>query len=158
MPEIVTTLTGFSVKPGDDWELTKFEADDGKKYQTFDKDVAEKAKGFIGKPARITFEVQTRTSNNKTFTNNAMQDIADPSAPSASGGNGAAAVASPVLERVAAFEAGLHLVEVVAPESISFASVTGAADNILAWAKGETTAADEEDIEPPAADAEAVSD
>jgi len=153
--EVTTTLTGFEAKPGENangtYVLLRFTADDGKKYQTFDEELGERMKARIGQKSVIAFEVQQRNSNGKTFTNNVATDIFEPgSQPAASNGAsaGASVAASPVLERVAAFEAGLRLVEVVAPENLNFVSVTAAAENILAWAKGELAGSDPEDIVP----------
>lgn len=161
MPEVVTTITGFDVKPGESaqgpYVLTRFNAEDGKKYQTFDEELAGRVKERIGVPSRITFEPQQRTSNGRTFTNNALTDIADPSAPAGQSGGAAGAVAaSPTLERIAAFEAGVALVSVVAPENFNFLTVSSAAEQILAWAKGELAGSDPEDITPDDEPAEEV--
>jgi len=149
MSEIVTTITGFELKPGESasgtYVLSKFSADDGKKYQTFDEELAERVKARVGQSSRVVFESQQRTNNGRTFTNNVITDIMDPNAAASS--NGSSVVATPAtLERIAAFEAGVQLVSVVSPESFDFASVTRAAEGILAWAKGELAGSDPEDI------------
>ena len=82
MPEIQVALIGFDVKPGESangtYVLTKFTADDGKKYQTFDEELAEKLKAKIGQGTfGLGFEVQSRQNNGRTFTNNVITGIAE---------------------------------------------------------------------------------
>ena len=159
MPEIQVTLTGFEVKPGESangpYVLTKFTADDGKKYQTFDEELAAKLKSKIGQGTfGLEFEVQSRTNNGKTFTNNVATGLAGAATIDASG----AGTSSGTLERLAAFEAGLRLTEVVAPENLNFVTVTTAAESILAWAKGELAGSDPEDAVPDADPSDAVPD
>ena len=163
MPEIITTLTGFEVKPGESgngpYILSKFAADDGKKYQTFDEELAERMKARIGKPSKLEFEVQSRTSGNRTFTNNVVTDISDPSASTvdASGGGSSA-----VMERLAAFQAAESVVSTLVAsgqsEDYSFLAIVGAADNILAWAEGNLAGSDPEDAVPDADPSDAVPD
>lgn len=155
MPEATVTLTGFELKSGENengpFVLTRFKSDEGKSYQTFDEELAEKLKSGLGSPVALAFEVQSRTFKGKTFTNNVITGLAESVAQSGgavvvSGGGGS----SRVSERLQAFEAGLQLVSIVAPESLNMGSVTAAAENILAWADGSqaVTGGDAADDDP----------
>lgn len=166
MPELQVTLTGFEVKPGESskgpYKLTRFKADDGKNYQTFDEALADRMKERIGVSSLVTFEVQSRTSGNRTFTNNVATDIADPNAPTVDASSNGSAGGNATANRILAFAAGVKLAEALVSsgqaDTIDFAGVTRAADGILAWAEGNLAGSDPEDAVPDADPSDAVPD
>ena len=62
--KIVKELDG---KSGDGWTLSKFEDAEGKKFQTFDDDIAAQVRSVIGQEAVIEFEVETSNRSGRTF-------------------------------------------------------------------------------------------
>ena len=162
MPEVTVTLTSFEEKPGESangpYVLTKFSADDGKKYQTFDEELAERLKTSLRKPVKLSFEVQSRTNNGRTFTNNVVQDAVDPSV--STGGESVADSGTGV--KIAAFTAAesvvANLVGSGQMEDYNFLAIVRVADNILAWAEGSLAGSDPEDAVPDSDPSDAVPD
>lgn len=160
MAEVITVLTGFSIKPGSNaqgsYTLTKFDADDGKKYQTFDDDIAAQAKALIGTQVRITFEVQSRTNQGRTFTNNVISEVAEASAsaPAAASSGGARGLTAN--GKVSAFRAAVEAAGLVKIKDPSFTDIIRIAESITAWAEGRLAGDDPEDAVPEADPLDAV--
>ena len=83
--EQVVTFTGVEEKAEGEgkhgpWKLRVFTAGGGGKYQTFSVELGDKALGFIGKPALVTYEIedrqyQDREGNTRTAQNNVIKKI-----------------------------------------------------------------------------------
>lgn len=173
MAEVITKLVSVEKKPGSNangaFVLTKFTAADGKKYQTFDEELAAKVENQLMNidGVKIVFEVQSRTNQGRTFTNNGMTDAfisGNESSAGSGGGSGRGASAVTPNGKLTALgpavQVGLYLIESGQVESLDFSGFTSIADMFIAWANGEIAGADTEDIEPPAtaAAAEVVPD
>ena len=156
MTEIVTTFTGFEVKSGTNdngpWKLVKFVDAEGKRFQTFDEDIAEQGQGMIGQLVRVEFEVESRQSGGKTRTNNKILALYDPSAPSGSGGGGGGGgAASEAQLKLMAAQTAATLAAAGAIDISDLEDLVAAADNLFAWATG-TLEIDDDDISPPGDD------
>lgn len=175
MAEVITKLVSVEKKPGSNangaFVLTKFTAADGKKYQTFDEELAAKVENQLMNidGVKIVFEVQSRTNQGRTFTNNSMTDAfisgnetAAASGAASGGGSGRGASAVTPNGKLAALgpavTVGLYLIESGQVESLDFSGFTQIADMFVAWANGEIAGADPEDIAPPEPAAEVVPD
>lgn len=143
--KIVKELDG---KSGDGWTLSKFEDAEGKKFQTFDDDIAAQVRSVIGQEAVIEFEVETSNRSGRTYTNNMITGV---------GGVGGGAVAatgavvsagfnlSPVDQRFKAMDQALKAAAVL-DEFPDFEALVGMADAFLGYALDELEA----DPTPPA--------
>jgi len=169
--EVTTKLVSVEKKPGSNangaFVLTKFTAADGKKYQTFDEELAAKVENQLMNidNVKIVFEVQSRTNQGRTFTNNSMTDafVSGNEAAASSGGSGRGASAVTPNGKLNALgpavTVGLYLIESGQVESLDFSGFTSIADMFVAWANGDLAGADPEDIDPEAtAAAEVVPD
>lgn len=167
MAEVITKLVSVEKKPGSNangaFVLTKFTAADGKKYQTFDEELAAKVENQLMNidGVKVVFEVQSRTNQGRTFTNNVMSDAfisgneTSAGSGAASGGGRGASSVTPNGKLAAlgpAVQVGLYLIESGQVESLDFAGFTSIADMFVAWANGEIAGADPEDIAPPGAE------
>ena len=168
MGQVTTKFTGFENKSGTNdngaWKLTKFQAEDGKKYQTFDDDIREQGKAFeeSGEEVTVVFEVQKRGQN----TNNVIESLEAALSVGSSAGSGAAsaatAAASPVIYRIAAFDVAIKFGEFMVQsgqlDALDFSGVVRIADMIVAYGEGSLAAGDPDDITPPGEGGEVVPD
>jgi hypothetical protein len=156
MPETITTLTGFEVKPGSNdsgaYVLTIFTDAEGKKFKTFDDDIAGQAREMVGRLALVDFDVRSQNRNGRTYTDNFINAVKDANEVSTSGANGAGgdvAAVSPVASKILAFRASIDLM-VAMPEAFgdapNFVGIAKVADAIYDWAS--RPAAPVEDPEP----------
>jgi hypothetical protein len=156
MPETITTLTGFEAKPGSNaqgaYVLNIFTDAEGKKFKTFDDDIADEAKKLIGPLVVLEFDVRSQNRNGRTFTDNFIQSIKDASEVSTADGQagGDVAAVSPVAAKILAFRASVDLL-VAMPEAFgdtpNFVALTKVADAIYDWASRSTDAVEAE-VEP----------
>lgn len=155
MPETITTLTGFEVKPGSNaqgaYVLTIFTDAEGKKFKTFDDDVAAQAREMVGRLSLVEFDVRTQNRNGRTFTDNFLEAVKDANEVSTSGAGagGDVAAVSPVAAKILAFRASIDLL-VAMPEAFgdtpNFVGISKVADAIYDWAS--RSSANEPDPEP----------
>ena len=155
MPETITTLTGFEVKPGSNaqgaYVLTIFTDSEGKKFKTFDDDVAAQAREMVGRLALVEFDVRTQNRNGRTFTDNFLEAVKDANeVSSTSVGGGDVAAVSPVAAKILAFRASIDLL-VAMPEAFgdspNFVGISKVADAIYDWASRSADSAHAE-VEP----------
>lgn len=158
MPETITTLTGFEVKPGSNdsgtWTLTVFKDAEGKSFKTFDDDTADTAKALVGKLSVVEFTVKQQNRNGRVFTDNFIDAIRDAAEVSTST-NGASAsdvaAVSPAATKILAFKAAVDLLSAVPEqfgEKVGFVDITKVADAIYTWASTAKAADPEPDPEP----------
>jgi len=170
--QVTTKFTGFENKSGTNdngaWKLTKFQAEDGKKYQTFDDDIREQGKAFeeSGEEVTVVFEVQKRGQN----TNNVIESLeaassggsSAASSGGSSGGEGAGIFYSPIAYRIEAFGVAIKFGEFMVQsgqlDELDFSGVVRISDMIVAYGEGKLAGGDPDDATPPGADAEAVPD
>lgn len=152
MPETITTLTGFEAKPGSNaqgaYVLNIFTDAEGKKFKTFDDDIAAQAKELIGPLVVLEFDVRSQNRNGRTFTDNFIQSIKDASEVSTDGqAGGDVAAVSPVAAKILAFRASIDLLGTMPEafgESPGFVDIAKVADAIYDWASRSAVVEDEE--------------
>lgn len=141
MPETITRLTGFEAKPGSNangaYTLHIFTDVEGKKFKTFQDDVADKAKQLVGPEVVLDFEVKQQSRNGRVYTDNFLNGIRDASEVSTETGGGDTAAISPTAQKILAYRAALDTLAAL-PESFgdspSFVDICKVADAIYDWA------------------------